>query len=110
MAKKDSKRFFPWLILISIYSSIILIIFLSAHKAFKTETELTVTKISSVYLKEMNIQMDRHFKSTIENTFSNMQSTANLMESRNFEDLHSLSEFIKRIQDSCSFSYLFLFD
>lgn len=110
MAKKDSKRFFPWLILISIYSSIILIIFLSAHKAFKTETELTVTKISSVYLKEMNIQMDRHFKSTIENTFSNMQSTANLMESRSFEDLHSLSEFIKRIQDSCSFSYLFLFD
>ena len=105
-----SKDGFSWSIRIVLLSVLSFIIFSSVYRAYNNETNLTAAKISDVYLKEMNGQMAHHFENIINNNFAHIRSVSDFMGSLSFSNTKAISDFLKRMQNNCSFSYIIVLD
>ena len=96
-------------IIILVICTLILFIVLACSFALKSYNEAaseTVSKISEVYLQEMNSQTSSHFNTNMKSQFAQIKTMTNALSMSELSDEEALKSFLKQIQTDNDFSYV----
>ena len=96
-------------IIILVICTLILFIVLACSFALKSYNEAaseTVSKISEVYLQEMNSQTSSHFNTNMKSQFAQIKTMTNALSMSELTDEEALKSFLNQIQTDNDFSYV----
>lgn len=94
--------------LVFVFSLLLMVAILCVFAAqiYQREAERTVTNISEVYLKEMAAQVSSHFKTNLDNQFSQIRTIAGAIAEDDLENEESLERFLVRVQADNKFTHI----
>lgn len=85
------------LLLVTVVLGVIVTVF------YERESQNTVTKISEVYLSEMTAQIDSHFKTNLDNQFSQIRTVVSAVSEADLQDEERLRSFLEQAQTNNNF-------